>query len=328
MTESDTPTRRPLARPTPRSPVLPFAICAAVAGIAAGLFGGFVAFDRSKDLEALKTDLKEAREAADRKVADAQASMAAELEATRGDFSRKVADVESKSLEQVKQVRESAEKQIQEAREELKQTQADLKQAKDEFATQKGKGDSKPIELFNGKNLDGWVGIGGEATNWVVEKGLLVCKGGKGAKWLSTKETYGDFDLTIDFRLPKGGNSGVFIRAPHKGNPAYAGMEIQVIDDKGYSEVHKNQLKDYQHTGSIYAVVPPSKDMAREAGEWCQMRIICRGAVIRVYLNGQEIVDADMDGYEKLRPRPRRGYIGLQNHGSRLEFRNIVLREL
>lgn len=321
MAESGSTVSAVPPKPPTRSTVLPFSLGAAVAGIATGIFAGFVAFDRSDDVEALRSDLQAARTVTDLRVAAVEASMAAELEASLKVFDERISETASGARAQIAEARESADRQVQE-------TRAELKRAREEIVALKARKESEAIVLFNGKDLDGWDGVGGEPTNWGVEEGLLVCKGVKGAKWLSTRETYSDFDLTLDFRLPKGGNSGVFIRTSKTGNPAHKAMEIQVIDDKSYSEVRKAELKEWQHTGSIYAVVPPSRDMARPAGEWNQMRIICQGAVVRVYLNGQEIVNADMDGYEQLRKRPREGYIGLQNHGSRLEFRNIVLRRL
>ncbi|NOX87429.1 MAG: DUF1080 domain-containing protein, partial [Calditrichaeota bacterium] len=104
--------------------------------------------------------------------------------------------------------------------------------------------------LFNGKNLEGWKVIGGKPESWRVKDGILYTSG-KGGGWISTVKEFGDFKLSLEFRVPAGGNSGVFIRAPHSGDPAYTGMEIQVLDD--YAPVYAN-LKPWQYTGSIYGV--------------------------------------------------------------------------
>ena len=91
-----------------------------------------------------------------------------------------------------------------------------------------------------------------------------MCKGGGGG-WLLTEKEYGDFEFRCEYRwAKKGGNSGIALRTPEKGDPAYAGMEIQLIDDEGWS----GKLADYQHTGSIYDVQP-----AKPAGEQADRRV-------------------------------------------------------
>jgi hypothetical protein len=102
-------------------------------------------------------------------------------------------------------------------------------------------------------------------------------------------------------------------------------MEIQILDDD--AEIHKN-IKPFQHTASIYGVVPPSKPAQKKAGEWNILRIRCKGDQVTITLNGEKVVDADMNAFDALKARPRKGYIGLQNHGSGLEFRNIRLKKL
>ena len=88
---------------------------------------------------------------------------------------------------------------------------------------------------------------------------------------LATKEEFSDFDLRLVYKIPKDGNSGVFIRAPRKGAPWVAGMEIQVLDDYGSKWKH---LKPVQFTGSIYAVQAPSERVTKKAGDWQTMRIV------------------------------------------------------
>jgi hypothetical protein len=178
--------------------------------------------------------------------------------------------------------------------------------------------------LFNGKDLSGWEAVSGPADVWEWKDGKVVCKGGKGG-WLCTKEQYGDFEIEVEYNCPKDGNSGVFIRAPREGHTSKLGMEIQILDDD--AEIHKN-IKPFQHTASIYGVVAPSKPAQKKAGEWNTMRIRCKGDQVTITLNGEKVVDADMNAYEDLKGRPRKGYIGLQNHGSGLEFRNVRLKKL
>ena len=83
--------------------------------------------------------------------------------------------------------------------------------------------------LFNGKDLSGWQGMGGRTSNWAAKEGILSCTGKSGSQWIATKEEFSDFDLRLEFKIPVNGNSGVFIRAPQKGAPWVAGMEIQVL---------------------------------------------------------------------------------------------------
>ena len=123
-------------------------------------------------------------------------------------------------------------------------------------------GDTPPdgfTSIFNGKDLSGWKPTG-KADVWTVEKGLIVCKGGGGG-WLLTEKDYGDFEFrasTLGRR--RAATAASALRTPDKGDPAYVGMEIQLIDDENWEKVRKSKLADYQHTGSIYDVA------ARQAG--------------------------------------------------------------
>jgi hypothetical protein len=189
--------------------------------------------------------------------------------------------------------------------------------------------------LFNGKDLTGWrVNEGGKLEVWGAEKGILFVKGGGGG-WLMTDREYSDFELRLEFKLPKAGNSGVALRCALKGNPHLeAGMEIQLLDDNWYlDEKNYKGLKPTQKTGSIYGIVPPSKDALKAVGEWNQMRITAKGTRINVELNGQKIVDANLKDHQdkakdhKGMMRPK-GHLGLQSHDGRVEFRNLYVKEL
>ena len=183
--------------------------------------------------------------------------------------------------------------------------------------------------LFNGKDLMGWQGMQGPADNWGVKDGILTCTGGKGAHWLATKEEFSDFDLSLEFKLPVNGNSGVFIRAPRVGTPYVDGMEIQLLDD--YGEKWKN-LKPDQFTGAIYAAVAPSRRVTKKAGQWQTMRILCVGRKCSVWVNGEQIIDADLDkvagksGQKVPGLKRNSGLIGVQNHGNPVSFRRIVIK--
>ena len=183
--------------------------------------------------------------------------------------------------------------------------------------------------LFNGKNLDGWQGMGGSTTNWAAKGGMLSCTGQKGSQWIATKKEYANFDLRLEFNIPKNGNSGVFIRAPKKGAPWVEGMEIQVLDDHG--DKWKN-LKPAQFTGSIYAVQAPGKRATKKAGEWQPMRIVCQGGMCDVWIIGEHVVKGDLAKLAETHTQPglkrKSGFIGLQNHASPVHFRNIQIKVL
>lgn len=190
--------------------------------------------------------------------------------------------------------------------------------------------ESRPVfgALFNGKNLDGWQIIGTPDT-WGVEDGILYTDG-DGSGWLSTVNIYDDFVIELEYRVPEGGNSGLFIRAPKEGNPAHEGLEIQILDD--YAERYADLQPD-QYTGSIYFEQAPSKRVTKQAGEWQSMKVRAEGHEIQVTLNGELIVNTTLINYMyNVLNHPgllkRSGFIGLQNHGDRVDFRNITIRSL
>jgi hypothetical protein len=192
--------------------------------------------------------------------------------------------------------------------------------------------EEKPVpegftSLFNGKDLTGWKVMGGKMEVWGAQDGILYVDG-KGGGWLMTEKEYGDFELRLEFKVPKKGNSGVALRAPLMGDPAYQGMEIQILDDANYQG-----LRPAQHTGSIYDVVPPSKDVTKPFGEWNTYKITAKGRQITVELNGTTIVDANLDDHKaafEKHPGLKRekGHLGLQSHDGRVEFRNIYVKPL
>lgn len=186
--------------------------------------------------------------------------------------------------------------------------------------------------LFNGKDLTGWKSTG-KADVWAAENGAIVCKGGGGGYLLTEKE-YGDFEFRCEYKWAKpGGNSGVALRTPDKGDPAYAGMEIQLIDDEGWESVHKSKLADFQHTGSIYDVRPAKAAKNKPVGEWNAVKIVCKGRKVTVEQNGSGLVDANLDDYKaKADKHPglarEKGKIGFQSYNIRVEFRNIHIKEM
>jgi len=191
------------------------------------------------------------------------------------------------------------------------------------------------VRLFDDRSLQGWQGA---MDDWKVEDGQLVYKAlvhpERSADLLALKlmsvRQYSDFILLFEFKLQPGTNNGVAIRAPLKGDPAFVGMEIQIIDNDGWP----NKLKPFQVHGSIYGVVPAKTGYLKPAGQWNEEEILCKGRRVKVILNGTPIVDANLDevspidGQQHPGLQRNRGFIGLLGHTKSVAFRNIRIKEL
>jgi len=185
--------------------------------------------------------------------------------------------------------------------------------------------------LFNGKDIDGWVG---NKDGYVVRNGAIVVDPKRGGGNLYTAEQYGDFIMRFEFRLTPGANNGLGIRTPLRGDPAYVGMELQILDNT--SPKYKN-LRPYQYHGSIYGVVPAKRGYLKPIGEWNYEEVIADGPHIIVRLNGTTIVDADiekastpqtMDHRKHPGLKRDKGHIAFCGHGDRVEFRNLRIKPL
>jgi hypothetical protein len=184
--------------------------------------------------------------------------------------------------------------------------------------------------LFNGHDTTGWTG---GANGYKVEDGSLISLPlGRGN--IYTDSEHADFSFRFDFKLTPGANNGVGIRAPLTGDAAYVGMEVQILDDS--SERYKSILP-WQAHGSIYGVVPAKAGALKPVGEWNHEEIIAKGRHVTVIVNGQTIVDADLDEAtkngtvdHKEHPGLARtsGHIGFLGHGARIEFRAMRVKDL
>ncbi len=185
------------------------------------------------------------------------------------------------------------------------------------------------VPLFNGKDLTGWEG---DTKGYVAEDNMIVCRPGGN---LYTAKEYSDFVMRFEFKLTPGANNGLGIRWPGKGDAAYAGMEIQILDDTSPKYA---KLQPYQYHGSIYGVVPAERGHQKPVGEWNVQEVTAIGPHIKVVLNGVTIVDANLDEIKQtdkmhdLKKHPglhnKSGRIGFLGHGSVVEFRNIRLKEI
>lgn len=187
------------------------------------------------------------------------------------------------------------------------------------------------VPLFNGRDLAGWIG---DKKGYAAEDGKIVVHPDRGSGNLYTEKEYSDFILRFEFKLAPGANNGLGIRAPLEGDAAYAGMELQILDNtaKKYKD-----LKPYQFHGSIYGVMPAKRGHLKPVGEWNEQEVVANGRRIIVNLNGVTILDADIDEASTPQTIDRRdhpglkrekGRIGFLGHGSQVEFRNIRIQEL
>ena len=186
--------------------------------------------------------------------------------------------------------------------------------------------------LFDGKSSDGWVGL--KPAN--IEEGMI--NPFKSGNYVTcTKERYGDFILSCDFKVSAGCNSGIFIRTGDPKDPVQTGIEIQILDSAGKEKPSRHDC------GAIYDLVAPSKNTMKPAGEWNHIDITCDKNKIKVALNGESIADMDLDQWTEagknpdgsknkfkkaLKEFPREGQLGLQDHGQPAWFKNLKLKKL
>ncbi len=191
--------------------------------------------------------------------------------------------------------------------------------------------------IFNGKDLGGWVygkKAGGEnrtGAGYAVENGTVFCTPKDGGA-LYTEKEYGDFVLRLEFKLAPNAISGIALRAPLEGDSAYVGLDIQVLDDAG---PEFRNLRPEQYTGSLYDVFAARRGALKPAGEWNAEEIAARGRRITVQLNGQVVLDVNLDDCRDevtLKKHPglknARGHLGFLGHATRVEFRNLRIKEL
>jgi type 1 glutamine amidotransferase len=187
------------------------------------------------------------------------------------------------------------------------------------------------IKLFNGQDLAGWIAKPG---SWAVEDGVLARKGG-GDIW--TEQPFGDFVLDLEFKLDRETNSGVFLRTANIEDCVQTGIEVQVLDSFG------KEPPDKHDCGAIYDCLAPMKNTVKKPGEWNHAVITCQGSRIQVELNGERVIDMNLDQWTQAgqnpdgtpnkfktayKDMPRRGRIGLQDHGKPVWYRNIRSKPL
>jgi Domain of Unknown Function (DUF1080) len=184
--------------------------------------------------------------------------------------------------------------------------------------------------IFNGQDLTGWAG---PIENYEVKDGALRCKPDEGGTIYFNKELT-NFMARVEFKLPPGGNNGLAIRYPGKGDTAYHGMcELQILDD-GHPKYGKS-LDARQAHGSAYGMVAAARGYLRPIGEWNFEEVTVQGSKIKVELNGTIILDTDLSNVKEFmnnsaHPGKDRtsGYFGFAGHNDPVEFRNVAIKVL
>ncbi|MEM7234933.1 MAG: sulfatase-like hydrolase/transferase [Planctomycetota bacterium] len=190
--------------------------------------------------------------------------------------------------------------------------------------------------LFDGESLAGWkTSHGKESARPVEDASLNPHKSGH--YMLVHDERWSNFILSLDFKISKGCNSGVFFRThsltelPGR-DVGFNGLEVAIDDTEG---------NDYHESGAIYGLARANENVMRPAGQWNRLILVCDDNLVRVILNGEDVTRMDLDRWEKAdrrpdgskhkftgiayRDHPRSGFIGLQDHGSNCWFRNIKI---
>jgi len=209
--------------------------------------------------------------------------------------------------------------------------------AADNELTEREKNDGWLL-LFDGETHAGWMNSDRTVPRTPVEEGTLNPHKA-GHYMLVHTQQWENFVLALDFKISPGCNSGVFVRTasltPRPGKDiGFNGIEIAIDDTTGAG---------YHDTGAIYDLVKPSKNAMKPAGQWNHLELACISNRIEVVLNGETVTRADLDQFAQpykrpdgsahkfdvaYRDHPRKGYIGLQDHGKPCWFKNIKLRPL
>jgi hypothetical protein len=201
--------------------------------------------------------------------------------------------------------------------------------------------------LFDGKTLDGWRGYNGVNIDgvWVVEKGTLHLANPPKERPhanIITVGVYDDFDLRFAWKVEEGTNSGVMFNVGEGPNEPYlTGPEYQVLDNFGFRSGKGEPVGPVEHSASNYAIEAAVKDMTKPVGEWNEGRIVLQGNNVKYFLNGVKTAEYVMHSakwkeqianskFSKWKDfcTLNNGHIALQDHGHRVWFRNIKIKEL
>lgn len=191
--------------------------------------------------------------------------------------------------------------------------------------------------LFDGRTAAGWRGFRQTSmpAGWQVVDGALTRVGGGGD--IVTVGDFADFELALEWRIAPAGNSGIMYRVSEAEDAThFTGPEMQVLDNAG----HADGRSPFSSAGACYGLYAPSADVTRPVGSWNEVRIVAIGPRIEHWLNGTRIVEYEIGSADWLmrlqaspfRDLPRygreaRGRIALQDHGDRVAYRSVKIRE-
>ena len=186
------------------------------------------------------------------------------------------------------------------------------------------------VSLFNGKDFTNWGGAGKtEQSGYVVKEGGII-ESTKKCRHLKTEKEYSNYVLEFEFQLTPGANNGLGIHYPGKGDPAYTGMEIQILDN---THPKYAKLKDFQFHGGLYTLKAAKKGHLKPVGEWNKEIVTINGPKVKVELNGVVIMEANLDEINKEKPKHagakrRKGFIAFCGHGDIIRLKNLRIKEL
>lgn len=213
--------------------------------------------------------------------------------------------------------------------------------------------------LFDGETTEGWRKVYEEnfpSGGWIVENGNLIViesngRQGGGAGSIVTEDQYSDFELKLDFKLTKGANSGIkyfvvenpdfFKDDPEGPSGRGLGLEYQILDDENHPDA-KQGVNGNRTVASLYDLIPARKDKKVDPiGEWNHTKLVSKGNKVEHWLNGEKVLEYERgsdsyralvdhskyNGYENF-GEASEGHILLQDHGNRVSYRNIKIREL
>lgn len=201
--------------------------------------------------------------------------------------------------------------------------------------------------IFDGKHTYHWRGYTKTSfpeKGWEVVDGMLHCQAQGGGGDIIFDKKLTNFELAISWKISEGGNSGIFIYGKEvEGIPIYhSAPEYQLLDDARHADAKAGKNGNHK-SGSLYDMIPAVPQNANPAGQWNEAKIVSKNGNVEFWQNGAKVVTFQManDSWKKLctdskfkdwsdfvNNPAKDGYIGLQDHGNEIWFKNIKLKEL
>lgn len=207
---------------------------------------------------------------------------------------------------------------------------------------------NEEIALFTGQDLENWKAYNADTvTQWTVEDGTIAFSPSEGERSgsenLISKEEFENFELSLEWKISEGGNSGIMwgVQEDEKFDEPYlTGPEIQVLDNEKHPDAKNGPVRQ---AGALYDMVPPARDVTKPTGEWNKTIITIdhKTNIGTVFMNGEKINEFPVHGEEwdkmvansKFKDwedfgKYRSGHIALQDHDDKVWYRNIQIKKL